>query len=95
MQLPSSVDQYTVVLGVLLPLAIAAVNRTAWVSSLKSVSALVICLVAAGLELGVKGQFSLTTLPANLLTIFFLVVTSYQGLWKPTGIAEAVEKKTG
>ncbi len=93
--LPTSIDQYTAVLGVFLPLVIAVINRTAWASPLKSIAALAVCVIAAAVELIVKGQFSFAAWGTNLLTIFFLVVTTYQGFWKPTGIAEAVEKKTG
>lgn len=93
--LPSSVDQYTAVLGVLLPLLIAAINRAGWPAPAKSSMALAVCLGAAALELVVKGQWALTNFGGNLLTIFFLVVTSYQGFWKPTGISDAVEKRTG
>ncbi len=92
---PSSVDQYTMVLGTLLPLAIAAINREAWAAPLKALAALGVCVIAAGLEVAVKGQFDPKHWGANALTIFFLVVTTYKGFWQPTGIADAVSKRTG
>ena len=91
----SAIDQYTVVLGVLLPLVIAAINREAWTGPLKALAALAICVVAAVFELLVKGQFDVQHLGSNLLTIFFLVVTTYKGFWQPTGITDAVSKATG
>lgn len=93
--MPTSIDQWTLVVGTLLPLAIAAINRTAWTSGQKSVGALAICVLAAGLELSVKGQFDLKHLGANALAVFFLTVTTYYGFWKPTGIAPTIEQKTG
>jgi hypothetical protein len=93
--MPATIDQWTVVVGVLMPLLIAAINRTAWSSGQKSVGALVICIAAAAGELTVKGQFDVKHLGANALAVFFMTVTTYYGFWKPTGIAPALEQKTG
>ncbi len=93
--LPSSLDQWTAVVGILLPLAISVVNRTAWGSPLKAIAALGICILAAAGEVAVKGQFDLKHWSQNALAVFFLSVTTYYGFWKPTGIADAVEKRTG
>lgn len=93
--MPTSIDQWTAIVGVFMPLLIAAINRTDWSAAAKSVGALVLCLAAAAAELTVKGQFDLTHWGANLLAIFFASVTTYYGFWKPTGIAPAIEAKTG
>lgn len=93
--LPASIDQWTAIVGVLLPLLIAVVNRTAWGSPLRAAAALGLCLLAAAGEVWVKGQWSVGAWGQNALAIFFLVVTTYHGFWKPTGLAEAVERRTG
>lgn len=93
--MPSTVDQWTIIVGVMLPLVIAAINRTVWDSASKAISSVVLCVIAAGGELLFKGQLSVTTLLPNAITIFFLVVTTYKGFWKPTGVTDAIEKKTG
>jgi hypothetical protein len=93
--LPDAVDQWTTIVGMLLPLVIAVVNRTAWPPPLKSLGALGVCVLAAAGDVALKGQFDLKHWAQNALTIFFLTVTTYYGFWKPTGIADAVEKRTG
>ena len=93
--LPSTLDQWTAVVGILLPLAIAVINRTAWESPLKAIAAVGVCMLAAAGEVAVKGQFDLKHWSQNALAVFFLTVTTYYGFWKPTGIADAVEKRTG
>lgn len=93
--MPPTIDQWTVIVGILLPLVIAAINRTAWTSPLKAVSALLVCVVAAAGELFFKGQFSMGNLAQNGVAVFFMVVTTYKGFWQPTGIASAIETRTG
>jgi hypothetical protein len=93
--LPKTIDQWTTIVGLLLPLIIAAVNRTAWTSPLKAACALAICVVAAAGDLYFKGQFSAGAWAQNTVAVFFLVVTSYVGFWKPMGIADSIEKATG
>lgn len=93
--LPPQIDQWTTVVGILLPLAVAVVNRTAWASGAKALMALLICVLAAGGDVYFKGAFSLKAWSQTALYIFFLVVTTYVGVWRPTGLADAVEKRTG
>ena len=95
LSLPSTVDEWTTVVGILLPLVIAVINRTAWGSPLKAIASLGICILVAAGEVAVKGQFDVKHWSQNTLAIFFLTVTTYYGFWKPTGIADAVEKRTG
>jgi len=92
--LPGTVDQWTVIVGLLLPLIIAVINRTTWTAPLKALVALLVCVVAAAGDLYFKGQLSTGAWAANAVAIFFVVVTAYVGFWKPTGIAESIEKRT-
>lgn len=93
--LPAQIDQWTTVVGVLLPLGIAAINRERWAPGQKALAAIGICILAAAGDVFFKGQFSLTNWSQTALYIFFLVVTSYAGLWRPTGIADTIGKATG
>lgn len=93
--MPSTIDQWTVVVGILLPLVIAVINRTAWTAPQKACAALLICVVAAGVEVWVKGQWNAQNLGTTAVAIFFVVVTTYKGFWKPTGITDSIEAKTG
>ncbi len=93
--LPPQIDQWTTVAGVLLPLVIAVINRQAWGSIAKSLMALLVCVVVAGGDVYFKGAFSMRAWSQTALYIFFIVVTTYVGIWRPTGLAAAVEKRTG
>lgn len=93
--LPSTIDQWTMLVGILLPLGIAVVNRTAWGSIAKALAAVALCVLAAAGDVYLKGPFSAGSLGQNALAIFFLVVTTYHGFWKPTGITDYVEQHVG
>lgn len=92
--MPSQIDNWTTIVGVFLPLVIAVVNRQSWGAPLKALAALAICILAAAGDVYWKGQFSVSNWAETTLAIFVIVATSYVAFWKPTGLADAVEKRT-
>ena len=82
------------VIGAILPIAIAVINQVRWSTAVKSEVAFVICLIAAGVTCWVKGDLNATDYLASALAVFTLARTTYAGVWKPTGVATAVEEKT-
>lgn len=80
--------------GGLLPHAISVVNQSHWSSGVKSVIAFAACIVAAFVVAYAENKFDFKNIATSLAFVFALAQTSYQGLWKPTGIADAVESTT-
>jgi hypothetical protein len=82
------------VVGVFLPHLIAIVNQTHWSAGLKSIISTVACLAAGTIVCWATEQLDFSNLVASAGIVFTFTVTTYKGLWKPTGIIDAVETST-
>jgi hypothetical protein len=82
-------------IAVVLPLVVAVVTREVRSSGLKAVALAALAAVSAALTAVVANDGVLTeaTLQAGV-EYFLIAVASYYGLWKPTGVAPAVQQKT-
>lgn len=89
--LPTDFEMWKVVAAVFLPLLIAVIQKQKWSGLVKAVLALVCCILIATGDAWVTGQLGPNTW-RDILVVFFIVVTTYKGFWKPTGIAPSIEK---
>lgn len=80
--------------GIFLPHLIAIVSQSHWSSGTKSIFAFATCLIAAAVTSYFAGTLNFHDLAGSFSLVFALAQTSYKGLWKPTGIADAVESST-
>ncbi|MBI4492694.1 MAG: hypothetical protein HY690_07895 [Chloroflexi bacterium] len=77
-----------------LPLLIAALVQSRWPPWAKAVAALLACVVVALVAAYLAGQLSRNDLVGSVLTVLVAAISSYKGLWQPTGIAPAIERAT-
>lgn len=82
------------VVGFFLPHLVAIINQSHWNPGLKSILATFACLVAALIVCWSKGQLNFSDLSTSALIVYAFATTAYKGLWKPTGIIDAVESST-
>lgn len=90
----SNPELWSAALAVVLPLAIAVVNQPRWSSAVKG---LLMLLVAAGDGLGTayfNDSFHGRTVVSCVLLAVIVIGTTYRTLWKPSGIAPAIERVT-
>lgn len=84
------------IVGLLLPMVVAAVIQPEWSDAIRSIVTFLICIVATvvtsllGGDLGAPG-FEWVTWFGGIYTV---AMASYRGLYKPTGIAGAIEAAT-
>ncbi|MDO8670673.1 MAG: hypothetical protein Q7O66_04495, partial [Dehalococcoidia bacterium] len=81
----------------LLPLGISAIIREGWTKAQKSLAAFGLCLVGAAGTAYFTGNlnFDNDTIARIALIVFMAAITSYTGLWKPSGTSDAIDKATG
>lgn len=82
------------VVGFALPGLIAVITREAWSPKAKSVAAFAVCLAAAAVTAAAAGDLTPAGWGAGVLIVFAAARTSYAGLWRPTGVAPAIEAAT-
>lgn len=89
-----STQAWGLILGVIAPLLISVVQRPSFSSGARAVIAVVSAAVIGLLTVLAAGTFN----PEDWLTTAAVVLvashTAYEGFWRPTGVAPAIEEKT-
>lgn len=85
---------YSGLVGFFLPLAIAVVIQQSWPSNAKAATAFGCCLLASIGTAYFGGLLDYTDVARCFLVVFTLAVSSYIGLWKPSGVAPTIERVT-
>ena len=84
---------WTIVVSFFLPWIIAVVVKQGWTAVVKGWISFGMCLAVALGDAFFSGALTGRGIVSSLLLVVVVCVTSYKGLWKPTGIAEAIEGK--
>jgi uncharacterized membrane protein YfhO len=91
----NNVGRWAFLVGTFLPLAAAAVIRQGWRSEVKGGAVFVFSVVAAAGTSYFAGEFERGDFLSAVLIILVMASITYQTLWKPSGIAPAIEQQTG
>ena len=96
----SSVQAWSMILGLITPFVIAVVNNPAWNAATKRVVSVVISVLVGVMNLLVSGvaldwaDYSLSGVLVNLALVIGSAQAAYALLWKPTGTTDKVEAAT-
>jgi VIT1/CCC1 family predicted Fe2+/Mn2+ transporter len=90
----SNLAMWSALVGTLLPLLVAFVNRSTWSSGAKAVVAVISSAIAGTVTAWLNGELSGRDVVTAILIVATATVASYHGLWKPTTIAPAIEEAT-
>lgn len=93
-QLLSPADQLSAVIGFFLPLAIAVIQNLHWKTSFKTIMAFLVYIAVSVVKLSVEQRLEWGNFWMTFLLIMSTSVIAFQGGWKPSGIALAIEKAT-
>jgi hypothetical protein len=91
----TNVGRWAFLVGTFLPLAAAAVIRQRWRSEVKGGAVFVFSVLAAAGTSYFAGEFERGDFLSAALIILVMASITYQTLWKPSGIAPAIEQQTG
>lgn len=80
--------------GFFSPLVIAVIQQSGWSARRQSVVAFAFYVAVAAVTAWLNGIFNTAGLVTSLLVVFVTGATAYKNLWKPTGVAPAIEAKT-
>lgn len=89
----SNLDLISAAVGFLLPLALAAVQREHWRTQIKAAVTFAVALAAATITTYVAGAFDAGNWTTSALVILVTALSTYEGFYKPTGIAAAIAAK--
>lgn len=81
--------------GVLVPLLVGIVTKTAAPAGLKAMVNAALTALGGLVATIVPGEFAWHPFLASWATAWVVSVATYYGLWKPTGVAPAIQQSTG
>lgn len=93
-QILSPADQLSAVIGFFLPPLIAVIQNLHWKTSFKTLIAFLVYVAVSIIKLSVEQRLDWSHFQLTFLLIMFTSVAAFQGGWKPSGIALAIEKAT-
>ena len=80
--------------GFFSPLVIAVIQQSRWSPRKQAIVAFLFYVVVAAVTAYLSGIFNTAGLVVALLVIFITAGNSYKLLWKPTGVAPAIQVAT-
>ncbi|QDK01909.1 membrane protein [Arthrobacter phage Vibaki] len=80
--------------GFFSPPVIAVIQQSRWSARRQSIVAFLFYLVVAAVTAWLNGIFTAVGLVTAVLLVFVIASTAYKNLWKPTGVAPAIEAAT-
>jgi|GEM_PF-1518238 len=95
MTVPSTnVAQWSFLVGVFLPMAIAFVTQAHWSAMAKGIATFVVSLIAAIGTAYFAGQLNRGDIVSSLLIILVMATLTYQTFYRPSGVAPKIEAAT-
>ncbi|WNN95980.1 membrane protein [Arthrobacter phage Hirko] len=80
--------------GFFSPLVIAVIQQSRWSARRQSVVAFLFYVVVAAVTAWLNGIFTTVGIVTAVLVVFVIASTAYKALWKPAGVAPAIESAT-
>lgn len=80
------------IVAALLPGLIAVINRAHWPGWAKAAVTVAASTVAGAITAWANGQFTGLGWSASALVILGIAVGAFHGIWKPSGVADAIEQ---
>ena len=85
---------WALLVGFLMPLLIAVLQRSTWPLQLRAGIAFIVCAIAGGVTAWLAGDFDANDVVSSILVVLTTALATYKGLWKPTGFAGSIESAT-
>lgn len=85
---------WATLVGASLPLVVAAIQQPKWSESARSIVTFLTCLIAAGGTAFFQHNLTGRGLVSAALFVTVSALTTYKLVWKPTGVAPAIERAT-
>ncbi|MDF2751642.1 MAG: hypothetical protein K0S82_24 [Gaiellaceae bacterium] len=85
---------WSLIVGFVLPPALAVIQQSGWSQQLRAMVAFVACAIAGAGVAYFQGDLNLERWVEAALVVLVTAVATYRNFWKPTQIAPAIESKT-
>ena len=90
----TNLAMWGLVVGFLSPLVISVIQQPSWSQQVRSLVMFAFALVAGFGTAWLGGQLNGTDITTSVLIVMVTAISTYEGLWKKTGLASVIELAT-
>lgn len=90
----SNLAMWSLIVGFFTPIVVAVIQQPKWSSGARAVITFLFCIITGGVTTALQGALTGERLVSSVLLILVTAITTYKGLWQPTGAAPALERAT-
>lgn len=90
----SNLAMWSLIVGALTPPLLAVVQQPRWPSGLRALFMVAAAVVDGIVVAWLQGNLDFARFTNSALVAGVAIITAYHGLWKPTGVAPAIEAST-
>jgi hypothetical protein len=94
-EMESLINEYTAVVGVILPLLVAYLKNQDWPKGIKMALAVLLTVVASVGHMFYSGNFDMADLGKTFLVMLSISTTTYKWVWQPTKVSDKIETRMG
>jgi amino acid transporter len=89
------IQMWSLLIGAVLPPLLAVVQQPKWPDWLRALVTLLVCVVVGLGNVYLNGDLThATSVVEAILLVLVAALSTYKGLWKPTGVADKIESAT-
>jgi hypothetical protein len=90
----TDLQMWSLIVGFASPLIISVVEQPRWTASVRALITALVCIIFGALTAYFEGALTAERWVEAALVVGVAAITFYKGLWKPTGVAPAIEAAT-
>jgi hypothetical protein len=87
-------EMWALIVGFVMPLLIAIVQRSTWTQPVRALVMAVSSVIAGGLTAYFAGDLNGVDVTTAILLVAVTAIASYKGFWQPTTVAPKIEAAT-
>jgi hypothetical protein len=88
----TALDRWSILVGTLLPLLVATINRQSWPGWARLLVTTVAVLLASAITVYLQGAWDAKDWVGSMILVGSFALATYQWAWKPSGVAPAIER---
>lgn len=92
--IPGNLVMWNGIIGFIMPVVLSVIIQSRWPEWAKSVVAFAACLIAGYGTAYFAGNLTNVDIITGALVVFTVAISTYYGLWKPSGVAPAIRRAT-
>ena len=85
---------WSLVVGFFTPVVVAVIQQPKWNNGARAVVTFLFCVIVGAITVSIEGRITEQRLTSSILLILVTAISTFKGLWQPSGVSPKIEEKT-